>query len=302
MADSGNGKKAAELPSLVTLATAVASGLGVLGFVTFAGGVVLWTRFNEMGLPASHSLSLVAKSELVSTGAEFLVPALLLSGVVVLLVIVISNLGGGALQVPTRRWIAPVLLAVVGVVFSLITLSFAPASALWLLLGVTVLGSVVLGCCAKLPFAAYCLVAFLAVGSFAIARTYERTANLLKVIPMAYSRTQPGEAPRVEVGYFVAETSDRIVFASVPEDPQNELREFPRDETDDLEVGALARPEAAEKIAARFAYNLCERLLALRPAQAAATSTGGKLGAAPTAPAPECDAAQIAQLKSKAGL
>ncbi|HEX3518818.1 MAG TPA: hypothetical protein VHT29_07280 [Solirubrobacteraceae bacterium] len=285
--------------------------------------MVLWTRFNEMGLPASHSLSLVAKSELVATGAEFLVPALLLSGVVVLLVIVLSNLGErtaktlrlvsadtandtakreAALQVLTRRWIAPLLLAAVGVVFSLITLSLAPASALGLLFGVTLLGAVVLSCCAKLPFAAYCLVAFLAVGSFAIARTYERTANVLKVVPMAYSRTQPGEAPRVEVGYFVAETSDRIVFASVPEDPQNELREFPRDETDDLEVGALARPEAAERIAARFAYNLCERLLALRPAQAAPVSTGGKLGAAPTAPAPECDAAQIAQLKSKAGL
>jgi hypothetical protein len=280
-------------PTLVTVATAVASGLGVLGFVAFAGGVVLWTRFNEMGLPANHAVSLVAKSELVATGAEFLVPALLLPALIVLIVILIDGVGRiGIERTVVLRFVAPVLIVCTGVVFSLATLKVVPLSALFLLLGVSILGGVVVNRCAKLPFAAYCLVVFLAAGAFVIARTYERTANALEVIPMAYARSQPGEEPRVEVGYFVAETSDRILFASVPRGSQNELREFPRSETDDLEVGALASPEEAEQIAARFAYNLCVRLLSLTPSKHPLTESA----------TPVCSPSRLEELKSKAGL
>lgn len=261
-ASSKDSSGSSSSPTLVTVAVAVASGLGVLGFVAFAGGVVLWTRFKEMGLPADHALALVPKPELVATGADFLVPALLLSAAIVLIVILIDLLSDHSTL--ARRLIAPLLIGGVGIYLSFETLTVVPASALVLLLGVTVLGSLCVSACADLPFAAFCLIAFLAVGAFAIARTYERTSHALTVIPMAYSRAQPGQAPRVEIGYFVAETSDRIFFASAPKEDQNELREFPRAETDDLEVGALASPQQAEQSAARFAYNLCERLRGLK--------------------------------------
>jgi hypothetical protein len=284
------------MPSLMTVAGAVASGLGVLGFVTFAGGVVLWSRFKEMGLPADHALGLVTKSELVATGADFLLPAVLLALVVVLVAVLIRNWierwekrrrdaaskqAAGDQQrsdmeealverlIEPKRVIAPLIVGVGGIVFSVASLSAVPGSALVILVGVSVLGALAVRACGNFPFPAYCLITFLAVGTIAIARAYERTSHRLEVLPMAYSRAQPGEAARVEIGYFVAETSDRILFASQPEaktNSPNELREFPRTETDDLEIGELARPEQAEENAARFAYNLCERLGHLKPA------------------------------------
>lgn len=280
-------------PTLVTVAAAVASGLGVLGFVTFAGGVVLWSRFKEMGVPADHALSLVPKSELVATGAEFLVPAVLLSALIVAAVFLISGLIDRLTDgwPPTKWLVAPALLGLTELGFAIALLvTTVPFWAFVLLVGVAALGAFVVSVSAHLSFAIFALVSFLAVGTFAIARTYERTSHDLEVLPMAYSRSQPGEAPRVELGYFVAETSDRIVFASVPQDVQNELREFPRSETDDLEVGGLAHPAQAEKKAARFAYNLCERIAHLKPA-----STQSH-------PTPVCRGSYLQELAEKAGL
>jgi hypothetical protein len=277
LCSSGAGKDG---PSLVTVAGAVASGLGVLGFVTFAGGVVFWSRFKGMALPVDHTLGLVPKSELVATGATFLAPAVLLSLLVVLVAVLISN--KMERLAPSERWswlasrkglheprrvIAPLILAVGGLIAACCALvTSLPLGACLLLVGVSALGALVVRACGHLPFVVVSLVAFLAVGAFAIARSYELTSHELKVLPMAYSRSQPGEAPRVEIGYFVVETSDRILFASQPEGDgsPNELREFPRGETDDLEIGDLARPGPAEEHAARFAYNLCERLAHLR--------------------------------------
>jgi hypothetical protein len=285
---------------LAAVVGAVASGLGVLGFVTLAGGVVLWSRFQGMGLSPDHSLALVPKSELVATGVEFLVPALLLSVGLVAIVMPIGwaidsfklferikkhELDRHKLlrrvkpiawlkeklqpeRLPPSRWlVAPVLLGLVELSYASAALANTiPVGPFLILLLVAGLGALVASLCARFGTAVFCLVAFLAVGSFAIARVYELTSHDLKVQPMAYVRSQPGEATRVEIGYFVAETSDRILFASWPQDPQNELREFPRRETDDLEIGALVRPGRAKVNAARFAYNLCLRLLVLKPA------------------------------------
>jgi hypothetical protein len=319
---SGAGKDG---PTLVTIAGAVASGLGVLGFVTFAGGVVLWTRFKGMRLPADHALALVPKTELVATGAEFLAPVVLLSLVIVLIAVLISNKVERLAKQSSERWIwlvtrkwlheplrviAPLIIGLGGLGFSIAALSVLPLGACAVLAGVALLGALVVRACGRLPFAVVSLVAFLAIGTFAMAHTYERTSHRLEVLPMAYSRTQPGEAPRVEVGYFVAETSDRILFASVPEGKEapNELREFPRNETDDLEIGDLARPAEAEKNAARFAYNLCRRLAHLAPASpstadVAPPTTGSfRAKAADTTTAPVCPADYVMELAEKADL
>jgi|GEM_PF-5046292 len=287
-------------PTIVTVAGAVASGLGVLGFATLAGGVVLWSRFQEMGLSPDHALALVPKSELVATGVEFLVPALLLSAALVAIVMPIGWVIDSTKlferikdhemdrhkllkrvkpiawckeklqpeKLPPSRWlVAPILLGLVELGYAIAALvDVITVGPFIVLVVVTALGAFVVSLCARFGTAVFCLVAFLAAGTFAIARVYEITTHDLKVLPMAYVRSQPGEASRVEIGYFVAETSDRIVFASVPIDSQNELREFPRGETDDLEIGALASPAEAEQNAARFAYNLCLRVLALKPA------------------------------------
>ncbi len=286
----GNGKAGESQLSVVTVAGAVASGLGLLGFVTFAGGVVLWTRFKEMGLPAEHAVALVPKAELVSTGAYFLVPALgLAAGMVLLLMIVKRLFQQGDDLLPGAVSTSAIVFIVDGAfaIGAADTVHLVGVLRLLLIAGAS---AVVIGMSVRLEsLPAYCLVAFLAVGTFWIVRAYERDSHRPTVIPMAYSRSQPGFAPRVEIGYFVAETSDRIVFASLPQSSQNELREFPRSETDDVEVGNLTRTDKAEAVAARFAYNLCERLRTTRPINP--TSVTG----------PECSAHYIAELERAAG-
>ncbi|HSS33672.1 MAG TPA: hypothetical protein VLL27_10360 [Solirubrobacterales bacterium] len=81
---------------------AIGTGLGLLGFVTLFGGAILWVRAEEAGLPANEAISVVPNGVLVTTGASFLVPALLVAlGVVVLISVV--HLGfRGALLIQAR--------------------------------------------------------------------------------------------------------------------------------------------------------------------------------------------------------
>lgn len=55
----------------------VATGIGILGFVTFVGGAILWIRADSAGLPATEAVAIIPNSVLVTTGATFLVPAVL---------------------------------------------------------------------------------------------------------------------------------------------------------------------------------------------------------------------------------
>jgi hypothetical protein len=62
---------------LLPVLTAIGTGIGVLGFVMFFGGFILWSRFKGTGLPANEAVAKVPRSELVATGASFLVPGVL---------------------------------------------------------------------------------------------------------------------------------------------------------------------------------------------------------------------------------
>ncbi len=347
--------KAAESSSLslVTVVGAAASGIGLLGFVTFAGGATLWVRFKEMGLPPARAVSLIPKSELIATGAERLTPALAVAGIIVLVLIWYDRHLTAARPTPQPAPVEPqaqpsglagclvasfassspkrerehkrklaraakdaakqakaesehkrklalfagCVVVSIGVVVSIallvLTVDFL---AFLILLVATALASVVIAFSAVnlKSRSTFFLVAFLAAGLFWMVGSYAETSQSLSVIPMAYSRAQAGTASRVEVGYFVAETSDRIFFASLPKGEQNELREFPRGETDDLEVGQPVPVEEAESAAARFAYNLCQRLLSLIPLKKPTKQA--------PAPEPPCPATYLEALKRTAGL
>jgi hypothetical protein len=62
---------------------AVGTGVGILGFVTLFGGAILWIRADKAGLPADEAVAAVPKGVLVTTGADFLVPAVLVALLVV---------------------------------------------------------------------------------------------------------------------------------------------------------------------------------------------------------------------------
>lgn len=62
---------------VLPLLSFVGTGIGVIGFVIFFGGFIVWSRFDAAGLPANEAVARVPRNELVATGASFLVPALL---------------------------------------------------------------------------------------------------------------------------------------------------------------------------------------------------------------------------------
>src|SRR3954447_25864334 len=75
---------------VLQILAAFGTGVGVLGFVVFFGGAILWVRFHQCGLPSSEAVAVIPKPVLLTTGAGFLVPTLLLSLGAVLLLIVIN--------------------------------------------------------------------------------------------------------------------------------------------------------------------------------------------------------------------
>lgn len=82
VAPTGSGKAAANdqnpfLGVLLPVLTVLGTGIGVIGFVIFFGGFIVWTRFDAAGLPANEAVAQVPRNDLVVTGASFLVPALL---------------------------------------------------------------------------------------------------------------------------------------------------------------------------------------------------------------------------------
>jgi hypothetical protein len=273
--------------SIVTVAAATASGIGVLGFVTFAGGVVLWARFREMGVQADRALAVVPSPEFVATGAEFLVPAMLIAAGLVLLMLGVDL---GIRWMPwlkynrrRRRLTSGWLTGFVAAVPQLIA-AFVPGDGGVVGVGGLVVVAIVSAGAINLARSrtnvpVFSLVAFLAVGSFWLARAYVATANEPKVVPMAYSRKQPGGPTRVEYGYFVAETSDRIFYAAAPgatSEAPNELREFPRVETDDLEIGDLTAAAQAQQRASLLGFNLCYRLYFVKTVGTVPSAQTGK--------------------------
>jgi hypothetical protein len=68
---------------------AVGTGIGIIGFVIFIGGFIFWTRFDAAGIPADHAISEVPRNDLVASGADFLVFALLIALAAVAIAVVV---------------------------------------------------------------------------------------------------------------------------------------------------------------------------------------------------------------------
>lgn len=263
--NGNDGGRSGKSLDIVPVAAAAASGIGVLGFVTFGGGVVLWRRFSEMGLPADDAVAEVPKSMLISTGADFLAPAFAFTALTVLALVIVKAVtpswdGHNRLRFGLAVVFGIVVIVVNGYVAVRAKDQIGDPAFVGLLCIAAGGGVIVaISSCLLRHGAAIALVAFIATGTFWVARAYDKTSHNPNVVPMAYSRVHPGTPPSVETGYLVAETSDRIWFASLPQSNTNELREFPRNETDDLELGQLTSIPNAQRRAALFVANLCHR-------------------------------------------
>lgn len=90
-ATSGGGSGAEEAGGqqlVLKILGVIGTGIGVLGFVTFFGGAILWLRADNSNLPANDAVSAIPNSVLVTTGASFLVPAVLLALLAVALIFI----------------------------------------------------------------------------------------------------------------------------------------------------------------------------------------------------------------------
>lgn len=64
---------------VMKILAAAGTGIGILGFVTLFGGAIFWIRAEKAHLPANDVVSVVPNSVLITTGASFLVPAVLIA-------------------------------------------------------------------------------------------------------------------------------------------------------------------------------------------------------------------------------
>ena len=72
--------------AVVQVLAAVVTGAGLLGFVALFGGAILFARAERFDLPAAQAVALRPKSELLATGGQFLVGAMLIAlGAIVVL-------------------------------------------------------------------------------------------------------------------------------------------------------------------------------------------------------------------------
>jgi hypothetical protein len=70
--------------SLTTILTGLATGVGLLAWITFLGGAIIWIRAEKASLPASEVVAVTPKPVLLSLGAEFAALAAALGAIAVL--------------------------------------------------------------------------------------------------------------------------------------------------------------------------------------------------------------------------
>jgi hypothetical protein len=286
----------------VQLLGAVAAGIGVLGFVTFFGGAILWIRFDQAELPANEAVAVVPREVLLTTGASFLVPAMMLSLGAVLVVVLIrlvlhnrgqatSAPGGGDAPAPGRFEAALlflVLIVEIGLVWSdAVNVSVPRAMALVAFgAGTLAISWFVLLSTRRLVW--FGLALFGAVSAFTVATTYFRTTDRPKLEPVALLRD--AEGPRT--GFFVARRSDYIYFGRGPRTTDTpggaRLVAIPTADVTDISIGPLVSPDLVRRRAARLALGLC------RTAELEARDDRAE------APPPPCSRAQIAALTRQA--
>lgn len=269
---------------LVQVLGVVAAGIGVLGFVTFFGGAILWIRFDQAHLPANEAVALVPREVLLTTGASFLVPALMLALAAVLAVVLLralhdayymrrgrpaksaeprSNVTGFedfsaqgrfaaegvfllVLLVAQVVWVAPEAITVnVQRTVLLALFGFATLGISWFVLRGT----------GRLLWFGVAL--FAAVSAFIAATTYMRTTDRPKLEPAALLRE--GEGPRT--GFFVARDADYVYLGrglTTTGTPGGaRLVAVPAADISDLSIGPLVSPNLVGRRSARLALGLC---------------------------------------------
>lgn len=268
---------------LAPVLAAVGTGIGVLGFVTFVGGAIDWARFQATGLPQEQALAVVPTQDLVVIGARTLVPAALWGLLACALYVLALTLLGTREQriwnpklvllaenhaATTRAiflalmvlafeaWffldalgslspLRAMVLALFGVLLSLLTFSIARGTARSLYLASTI---------------------FIALALFLGGASYIRALSTPELRGAAIVR----ENRKAIIGFFIAENGSRVYLARLGEQSLDEnkidrssarLIGVDEEEISSIDVGPPTSPEKAIEQARDLADELCEQEL-----------------------------------------
>ncbi|HEU5251848.1 MAG TPA: hypothetical protein VFU16_00800 [Solirubrobacterales bacterium] len=259
---------------------AIATGIGILGLVTFVGGAISWARFEATGLPKEQALSVVPTQDLVVTGGRTLVFAVLWGLLACALYAIGSALAGTrtrripssqALEEVERRgdiirgiFLAGTLIvaAVIAFLITLETPSLLEFGVFIFLGGLLALLTFVVGKqTARFPFLAATI--FLALSIFLGGIAYARALSSPELRGAAIVRKNQ----KAIIGFFVAENGSKVFLArldskSLEEDEIDKssarLIGIDEEEISSIEVGSPSSPSEALEQARFLAGELCE--------------------------------------------
>jgi hypothetical protein len=210
---------------------------GVVVFVTFIGGAMLWARFNELGLPAEQSVAILPRSLLIAVGAQALAVPIGVGIVVAFLPYLFSVLQPKEGQHP---WLYLGLLLGVLFVCELIVVVLALGiDLIWeglIVLSISLAAAAVVFLTA-VRGAAYRSLGWAIFASCLVvggALSFTRTEANPKLEPAALVLSKQSEGV---AGFYIGQSSDRVYLAPLTtgaraalSEDVSQILEIPRDE------------------------------------------------------------------------
>jgi hypothetical protein len=262
---------------LAPVLAAIGTGVGVIGFVTFIGGVIVWAKLTANGFPAAPALGVFPSQDLLVIGAQTLVRQVIFAlGAVAALVLiyVLLRVFWGRVSEEEAAVLAghASLLAAAGMFFFvLVALGGAllpfdaeiqPGDRLgaWGLVFVGALLAAAVGSVTH-RFVYLITATFVLVGAFLGFVAYWRASNDTTVRAAAVIR----ENKKAMAGIFVAEGAGRVYLARVSfrrdgefDDARSRLVGIDKDQITDIAISEAKPAHEALTQARRLARELCE--------------------------------------------
>jgi hypothetical protein len=281
---------------LAPLLGAIVTGVGVIGFVTFIGGVTVYARLRAAGFPAAPALGIFPSQDLVVIGAQTLVPEVLWAlGVVVAFGLAYAYLrrhkrvsdeeaallAGHATRFATFGMFGFIVLALF--VSTSPVLRYLDARHRWSALGLVLVAALLAATVGSVTrrFVYLATTTFLLVGVFLSFTAYWREGHANEVRGAAIIR----DNKKPVAGLFVAEGSGRVYIARVSLadegackqargggagcqiiDDRSRLVGIAKDQVSDIALGDPKPPWRALEQARHLERELCD-LQVQRPAQ-----------------------------------
>jgi hypothetical protein len=268
---------------------AIGTGIGVIGFVTFIGGAVVWARLNAAGFPAAPALGVFPSQDLLVIGAETLVPQVIVALVTVLALALSYYLAVGAARLVHRRsadWLqsqaqglpsgesSAAMFVFIVTALGLMLLWFRDdlsGQQFLIAIGLVVVSALIAAAVGRStrPFVYLAATTFVLVGVFESYVAYARESSDEKVRGAAVIR----DNKKAVVGLFVAEGSERLYLARVSDEGSDEidiarsrLVGIAKDEVTDVAIADRKPIAEATLQAVSLAKELCELQPRVTPA------------------------------------